>query len=180
MNVYLLRAAANKNRGLIMTAGNLFEFIRRFNGVPMKRSWTDITVGWDPDMRRLPKGDFPSLATNVPVFSRKAATTLADLLEGNGEMLSTTIAGEEYFLFNVTRVIDALDESKSDIVRFEGKSKIMDIETHSFLAEKLEQTVIFKIPQIPTMDVFVTDPFVERVQSAGLKGFRFPLVWTSA
>jgi hypothetical protein len=80
MNVHFLRAAANKNRGLIMSVGDLFEFARRFNGVPMKRLWTDVTIGWDPDMLKLPKGDFPSLVTNVPVFSRKAATTLADLL----------------------------------------------------------------------------------------------------
>jgi hypothetical protein len=89
------------------------------------------------------------------------------------------IAGEEYFLFNVTRVIDALDESKSDIVRFQGKSKILDIESHYFCEEKLARTAIFKIPQIVTMDVFVTDLFVERVQTEGLKGFRFPLVWHS-
>lgn len=180
MNVYFLRAAANENRGVIVTAGELFEFSRRFNGFPMKRPWTDVTIGWDPDMLRLPKGDFPSLITNVPVFSGRTARVLADLLEDNGEMLPVIISGEEYFLFNVTRVIDALDESRSDIVRFEGKSKILDIEGHWFIEERLGKAIIFKIPQMITSDVFVTEPFVQRVRSTGLKGFRFPLLWSVA
>jgi hypothetical protein len=55
----------------------------------------------------------------------------------------------------------------------------MDIDVHVFFPEKLEKASIFKIPQVPTMDVFVTDMFVERVQSAKLKGFLFPLLWSS-
>ena len=178
MNVYYLRAAANNNRGVIVTVGDAFEFARRFNGVPMKHPWTDVTIGWDPDMRRLPKGDYPSLFTNVPVFSRKAATALADLLEGNGELFPVLISDEEYYVFNVTRVIDALDESRSKIITFDGSSRVMDIDVHCFVAEKLENATIFKIPQVPTMDVFVTDALVERVQSARLKGFKFPLLWS--
>jgi hypothetical protein len=179
MNVYYLRAAANRNRGVIVTAGDAFEFARRFNGAPMKRPWSDVTIGWDPDMRRLPKGDFPSLFTNVPVFSRKAATALADLLKGNGEMFPVVISDEEYYVFNVTRVIDALDESRSEIIRFDDTSRVMDIHSHFFLPERLEEASIFKIPQVLTMDVFVTEVFVERVQSAKLKGFKFPLLWSS-
>jgi hypothetical protein len=179
MNVYCLRAGANNNRGVIVMIGDAFEFARRFNGCPMNHPWTDVTIGWDPDMRRLPKGDFPSLFTNVPVFSRKAATALADLLEGNGELFPVLISDEEYFVFNVTRVIDALDESRSEIIRFDGSSRVMDIDVHCFVAEKLENATIFKIPQVTTMDVFVTDAFVKRVQSARLKGFKFLLLWSS-
>jgi hypothetical protein len=50
-----------------------------------------------------PKGDFPSLIPGTPVFSRKAVVELRDMLDGNGELLSTFIGPEEYFLFNVTQ-----------------------------------------------------------------------------
>jgi hypothetical protein len=152
--------------------------MHRFNGLPLKPSWKDVTIGWDPDMRRKPKGDCPSLFTHIPVFTPRAVDALSDLLEGNGELLPITIDLEEYFLFNVTRVIDALDESGSEIVRFDDSSKILDIDVHCFCPEKIDKATIFKIPQIPTMDVFVTEVFVERVKSGRLKGFEFPLLWS--
>ena len=179
MNVYYLRTAANKYQGLIVTQGDWSPFCDLFNGVPVQRPWTDVTIGWDPDTRRKPKGDFPDLFTHIPVFTPKAATALADLLEGNGELLPILIAGEEYLLFNVTRVTDALDESRSEIIRFDDSPKILDIDVYCFFPEKIGNTTIFKIPQMVTSDVFVTEEFVDRVRSARLKGFEFTLLWSS-
>lgn len=177
MKVYVLGADSDRYESLIMPGGGLYEFAGRFNGSPMKNSVSDAKIKKDP--RRLPKGDFPSLIPNVPVFSRRAVEALRDLLEGHGEILPVMISGDEYFLLNVTRVVDALDESNSEVIRFEGSSKVLNIRSHSFYEEKLFGIMIFKIPQVITMDVFVTDAFVERVRSAGLKGFWFPLVWSS-
>ena len=177
MKVYLLRADSDHYESLIMPGGGLYEFAGRFNGSPMKNSVSDAMIKKDP--RRLPKGDFPSLIPNVPVFSRRAVEAMRDLLESHGEILPVMISGDEYFLLNVTRVVDALDESNSEVIRFEGSSKVLNIRTHSFHEEKLFGIMIFKISQVITMDVFVTDAFVERVSSAGLKGFWFPLVWSS-
>jgi hypothetical protein len=179
MNVYYLRAAANNYQGLIITQGNWRPFSDLFNGFPVNRPWTNVTFGWDPDVSRLPKGDCPLLFTHIPVFTTRAADALSDLLESNGELLPIVISGEEYFLFNVTRVIDGLDESESEIIRFKNSSRILDIERHCFLHEKIDKATIFKIPQMVTSDVFVTDVFVERVKSARLKGFKFPLLWSS-
>ena len=179
MNVYYLRAAANNYRGVLAVGRDRREFYHLFDGSAMTRPWGDVTIEWDPDMRRLPKGDFPSLFIHVPVFSRKAVMALADLLEGNGELFPVPISGEEYNVFNVTRLIDALDESRSEMIWFEGTSRVLDINVHCFFAEKLDKAAIFKIPQTLSMDIFVTEVFVERVQSAKLKGFKFPLLWSS-
>jgi hypothetical protein len=176
MKVYELGADSDHFESLLMTAGDLFEFARRFNGKPMKRPWTDVTIGKDP--RRLPKGDFPSLIPGVPVFSPRAVSALRDLLVGNGEILSVSIMGEECFLFNVTRVVDALDEPNSVLDRFDD-GRVFYIEHHSFFPHKLQGLSVFKIPQMVGDSIFVTDVFVERVESAGLKGFWFPVVWSS-
>ena len=178
MNVYYLRAAANNYQGLIITQGNWRPFSDLFNGLPVSRPWTNVTFGWDPDVSRLPKGDCPLLFTHIPVFTTRAVDALSDLLESNGELLPIVISGEKYFLFNVTRVIDALDESRSEIIRFDD-FEIMDIEVHCFFPEKIGDAAVFKIPQMVTSDVFVTDVFVDRVKSARLKGFKFPLLWSS-
>lgn len=177
MKVYMLLADSDHYESLLMPGGDLYEFARRFNGKPMKR------LGGDPKIKkyrgRLPKGDFPSLIPGVPVFSPRAVEALRDLLEETGEIFPVTISSEEYFVFNVTKIVDALDEPNSEVIRFKGSSKVLNIRSHSFYTEKLFGIVIFKIPQVITMDVFVTDTFVERVHSAGLEGFWFPAVWSS-
>jgi hypothetical protein len=180
MKVHVLRADSDHYQGLVMTAGDLFEFARCFHGKPMQGLWTDVKIGVDPDSYSLPEGDFPSLIPDVPVFSPKAIAALRDLLVGNGEILPVTIVGEQYFLFNVTRVVDALDEENSEIIRFEGSSRVLNIREYAFFHRKLSGRVIFKIPQMLDGWIFVTDLFVKRVQSAGLKGFWFPVVWSSA
>jgi hypothetical protein len=179
LNVYMLRADSDHFKCLIMPNDDLFDFARRFNGKPMNCKTFYEIICVDPDSYSSPKGDFPSLIPGVPVFSRRAVVELRDLLDGNGELLSTFIGPEEYFLFNVTRVIDALDVSRSDVIRFENSSKVLDIDSHVFYRGRIGGIPIFKIPQVLTMDVFVTDRFVDRVHTAGLKGFWFPLVWSS-
>jgi hypothetical protein len=175
MNVYQLDGVADRYQGLILKVGNLSEFVQRFDGRPMNGPCADVTLQWDP-ADRLPKGDFPWLV-GVPVFSSRAIHALGDLLEGHGEILPTTIEGEQYFLFNVTKVIDALDEANSEVIRYVGSAKVLRIPRYIFSAEKLTGIVIFKIPHF--YRVFVTDSFVERVKSAGLKGFWFPRLWST-
>jgi hypothetical protein len=165
-------------RRLTMPAGDLDEFRRRFEGTPMKLPWTDVTIGWVAESS-LPKGDFLHLVLGLPIFSSRAINVLGDLLEGNGEILPTTCEGDQLFFFNVTKVIDALDESRSEVIRFDGRSEVMRVARYAFFSEKLTGAVIFKIPQFLTGRVFVTDPFVERVRSTGLRGFGFPRLWST-
>ena len=178
MKVYTLRADVNKYRGLYYkNADDVVDFNRRFDGTSLKRNWSgQEKFAFIP--RRLPKGDTPGLSTHIPVFNSKTVKVLADLLQSNGELLPITCDEEEYLVFNVNRVIDALDESNCEIKRF-SDGGIMDIVRYSFVEEKLIGIVIFKLPQDLLGSVYVTDPFVERVKAAKLKGFKLPLIWSS-
>jgi len=178
MKVYTLRADYNRYRGLYYTnEDDIIEFNRRFDGTPLKKVWAGKEdFAFVP--RRLPKGDTPGFSTHIPVFNHKAVRALADLLEGNGELLPLTCGVEQYFVFNVTNVIDALDEANCELERF-SSGRIMDVVRYCFHEERLAGTTVFKIPQAVLMDVFVTDPFVERVKTARLKGFKFRLIWSS-
>jgi len=179
MKVYKLRADSDHYQGLIMPDGNLYEFARRFNRVPIERSYANEKISVDPDTRSFPKGDYPSLIPNVPIFSHRALLALRDLLDANGDIFPVVIEGEEYYFFSVTRVINALDQLASEIVRFDDSSEILNIRSHSFFRKKLSGAIIFTVPQASDMDVFVTDAFVKRVHAAGLKGFWFPIIWSS-
>ena len=177
MRVYILGADGDTFRPiyLAMEDGGL-EFTRRFNGTPLKNPLT----GNEPFRfvpRILAKGDTPAYDPTIPVFNRRAVNTLADLLEPNGQLFSFMCQDEEYFLFNTTRLVDALDEDNCDLERFDD-GRIMDIDRYAFFMEKLRGETLFKLRQDPLGSVYVIDPFVQRVLETGLRGFRFPLVWS--
>ncbi len=178
MNVYVLDADVNKYKGIYyVNSDDIVEFNRRFDGSSLKKNWTgQEEFGFAPDRR--PKGDTPGLSSHIPVFSRRAVEILGDLLKDSGELLPITCEGEDYFLFNVTRLVDALDEDASGLERL-STGRIMAIDRYSFVKSKLMGVDIFKLPQKPLSYPYVTDAFVRRVEDSGLKGFKFRLVWSS-
>ncbi|OHV69416.1 hypothetical protein LCM4577_22780 [Mesorhizobium sp. LCM 4577] len=133
-----------------------------------------------PVMRRVEGGerlssDFPWLGEHAPLLRRPAVDALADALRPYGELVA--LRGEEVWLLNVTHVIDALDEARSQIVRFYD-GDILAIERYAFDAEKIGTAEVFKLP-MRASPVFVDDVFVERVRKAGLRNVSFEPVWTS-
>lgn len=178
MNVYILDADVEKYLSIYYSnSDDIVEFNRRFDGSSLKKSWTgkeEFEFGQD----RLPKGDTPGLSSHIPVFSPRAVEILADLLKDGGELLPITCEGEDYFLFNVTRLIDALDQDESELERL-STGRIMAIDRYSFVKSRLMGVNIFKLPQKPLSYPYVTDAFVRRVEESGLKGFEFRLVWSS-
>jgi hypothetical protein len=178
MHVYILDADVNKYREIYYAnEEDSIEFYRRFNGAPMRNRWTrNERFLFYPSRKR--NGDTPGLTAHIPVFSPRAVLALGDLLEDNGELLRITCEGEEYYLLNVTRLVDALDEPNCQIVRFDD-GRIMKIDGYSFVEEKLIGVGLFKVPQKPLGNVYVTDHFVSRVKAAKLKGFKFPRIWST-
>ncbi|CDX56793.1 conserved hypothetical protein [Mesorhizobium plurifarium] len=133
-----------------------------------------------PVMRRIEEGerlssDFPWLGEHAPLLRRPAVEALAAALRPYGELVA--LRGEEVWLLNVTNVIDALDEARSRIVRFDD-GDILAIERYAFDAEKIGGAEVFKLP-MRASPVFVNDVFVERVRNAGLRNVSFEPVWTS-
>ena len=81
----------------------------------------------------------------------------------------------EYYAYNVTNVVDALDMDKSDLKLF-SDGDVMDITQYVFHEHLLLNELIFKIPQKKAL-VYVTDAFVKRVRDEELLGFHFPEVY---
>lgn len=178
MRVYVLGADVGRFRQIgFATSRSLFRWYQRFDGTSQTRYWSGkVKFKFEP--RADPKGDIFSLLGGAPIFSFKAVKSLSDLLEPSGELLKLRCQKDTLFLYNVTRLVDALDVDNSDLARF-SDGAILDIEWHSFREDRIRAEVVFKLPELRLGRPYVTEPFVQRVRDTGLKGFRFRLVWST-
>jgi hypothetical protein len=175
MNVYILKHDANRFQNLGCIGEDYIDWLQRFDGSSLASSWKPLTVEVIPEEDDPPASDFPALALHMPIFSKKATLALKETLDKHGELLPLLCKDGEYYAYNVTRVIDILNEDKSNLVRFPN-GRILDIKDYSFNSAELGDCPIFKLPQTPLMDVFVTEAFKQKVEESGLTGFTFKFV----
>jgi hypothetical protein len=93
-----------------------------------------------------------------------------------GEFLTVTIENEDYYAYNLTNIIDGLDEEQSEVKRFVSSGRIMRIVKHEFVPEKVKEQIMFKIPQDPG-SIYVSDLFVEKYNQHELVGLKFREIW---
>jgi hypothetical protein len=135
----------------------------------------------EEDARR-PLSDHPPLGAGVPVFSARAADALRDLLAPHGEFLP--LAGVPCVAFQVTRVLDALDEARSGLSRVAGHAGhpgfVSQVTRFALRPEALGDAAIFRLASVPESEPFVTAAFRSRARAAGLTGMRLEPVWPVA
>jgi hypothetical protein len=178
MNVFILHADGDRYQNLVFTSKKDWAILRQFGKRDQLSSWPAPAVEVfrdDKFHRNLRPSDFPSLMGAL-VFSVRAVNALQWLLRENGEILPLCCTEGEYYAFNLTTSIDALDESNSEVERFESSGSIMQINKYTFFADRLHGATIFKIPQ-SRAKIFVTDKFCQMVTDNGLLGFEFVNVW---
>jgi hypothetical protein len=149
------------------------------NGVPRLSTWKPIAMEiiHEDEGQRLLESDSPWLGSDALIFRAKAIDALGSLLRESGELLPLVCDEAELWLFNPTRVVDALDEAASDTERV-PTGRIVWINRYVFKPEVLRGIDIFKISTLRVSPVFLGERFVERWTSAGLKGLEFVKVWT--
>lgn len=178
--MYRLQAEREGYRWLTLAQEPDPGLVSVMQGLPAAGVWTTpavATLELDFDGHgTLPLPDYPVFSTSA-VLSRRAVDALLDLLVENGEILPLDCDEGEFFVFNITRVLHALDERQSELKRFgrNGRGRVKTIVRHAFIPERLT-SAIFRIPQKP-LRVYVTQGFVDRVEAAGLTGFHFSHVW---
>ncbi len=151
----------------------------------LARGWSPPTfelAGSDEFRSFLPKTDFPTFTIATMVLSARAVGRLGPILRASGEVLPIHIRNDpgEFFLFNVTRVINAVDMQRSRFVRFRDGG-IMKCELLVFDPARLPQeAVFFKTTQMgKCTEIFATDSAVKAVEDARLTGSEFRLVWSN-
>ena len=122
--------------------------------------------------------DYPCVDFVIPAFSQRAIEVLRPLLEPHGELLPLeSQTKSRFYIFNILTITDALDRSRSHCSFWcDRPTTATGIDHFEFHRNKLAGLSIFRIRELP-MSVFVTNAFKERVEGAGLAGFRFSKVW---
>jgi hypothetical protein len=156
-----------------------FETINaEINGESRQSSWKPVPMRLirEDKGRKLTSSDSPWLGAHALIFRANVESALGPLLRENGELLPLACQEADLTIFNPTRVIDALDEEASSVVRFSG-GRIMMIRRHVFHPEVIRDIDVFKIPNLRVSPTFVSHRFVDRWKMSGLKGLEFRQLW---
>ncbi len=178
MNVYRLSAEPEKYRPLALVRESDVSKLTDLHDGLAPQPWNPVAVEWldEGDSATKPLPDFPSFG-GVPAFSRRAIETLKPMLERSGTILPLAMrGGDDFFAYQVSTCIEALDEDASVLSRF-STGRIMSISKYVFIPDAIS-SAIFKVPQ-RRAEIFVTDAFVEEVTRAGLTGFVFDHLYSA-
>lgn len=177
--VYKLRYAEGYEWLLPIDEGD-FDLLR-LDGHPRANSWRPVRM---KRLKRSEQGqtlkpsDFPSCSGgDMLILSRAAKEKIGAELERFGELLPLACDEGEFWVFNVTSVVDGLDESRSQVLRASDTGAVLMIRTHAFRPSELARAEVFKLPQTLRGLIYVTRSFLEKVQGAGLAGLEFEQLW---
>jgi hypothetical protein len=156
----------------------------RFDGQPRRASWkpvrmTRLTTTESGQLLR--PTDFPACSGgDMLLLSGAARGELQAELERFGELLPLHCDDGEFWAYNVTRLVDALDEGDSQVLRATDTGAILMIRRHVFRPQLLGNAHIFKLVQMTWGLIYVTDEFTKIVAASGLAGLGFSPVWAGA
>jgi hypothetical protein len=150
------------------------------DGTPRHATWRSppMRLIREDEGKSLARSDSPWLGSHALVFRQRVLAELEPLLLANGELLPLACSEPDLVILNVTRILDALDEDASGVVRF-SNGRIMRITRYAFRPDVVSGVDIFKIPNLRISPTYVSDRFVERFKAAGLRGLVFNTVWSS-
>ncbi len=126
----------------------------------------------------LKKSDSPWLGSHALIFKECVVESMRLFLENFGEFLPLENDECTLYLFNPFCMIDVLDQEKSKIQRFKD-GRVMIILQYCFLKDKIQDTHVFKIPNLRTSPTFVSDNFVKLWTEYNFRGIEFEKIWQS-
>ena len=147
-----------------------------FNGNKKLSSWNSIDFYVDNPL--LKKGNTVHIAAGVIAYDELSADKLSYFLEMSGELLPIVVDGENYYLHNITEVINAMDSDET--VWNERQGVKTHILKYSFHKSRLSEPSLFKIPETPNADIYAysglkdpEDEFYSVYATLGLEGLIF-------
>ena len=151
--------------------------IKSFDGRGQYGSWYPVELERLEPEKGLGLSDAPGFYSHIPVFSENAVTILKKYIDYNAEILLTRFNEGNYYIINVTNVLECINWSDSKYKMFPDNKRVMRIEEYQFVEKKVKNQDFFKVKEETIKNAFVSDSFRETVICSGLTGFTFELVW---
>lgn len=149
-------------------------------GEKIKHKWKPLKAVY-----KKKKGEsfhFPYLTPGKLVLNDKSLSILKPLIVDLVEILPLQNAEYNFFICNVTNILDCVDHTKSVPIISRATNKVFSYE-YMYLHEDMiigsEKRHIFKVPELVRTRIYVSDEFRNTVLDAGLKGLDFHQVWDS-
>ena len=180
LSIYQPQIRDNVELALPLREGD-FEVVTTLAGTRHTTEWTPLPVEVVSveSGAQLEYSDFPYFGDHVLVLSDQARELLAPIVEDKGgELLPLACRARRLWLLNAYAVVDALDQDRSVVERFES-GRIMRIEKLAFLADRLQGLNVFKMAQDERGPLYLRDAFVRAIEATPLVGYGFRLVWTN-
>jgi hypothetical protein len=106
--------------------GSDYEVFYSFDGSLLASSWKPVAVKRVrmDEQSEFKASDFPWLGGHIIIMRGRARLALNDFWMNNGELLPlSTTDGVKLCVLNVTKVLNVLDEEKSEIIKFKVQKK---------------------------------------------------------
>jgi len=144
------------------------------DATPKLSTWRPIRVRTFDEKggKRKPIADISGMV-GLTLFSERAYEVTHPLLKGCGEFLPFICGSQRLWGFNVTRLIDCLDENASELVRFPSTGRVMDVRTYVFQDVGDLGVCIFGIPQFKGIRTYSTEATRDLFTDHGLTGMSF-------
>ena len=179
MKIWKLGTEVDKYDNLQRMESWSWEETQSFDGRNKSECWDPIKVKRMEPEKGLSLSDTPWLNTPIPIFSGRVKKAMESFLGDAVEFLPITFDEGEFWIVNVTNVLDCIDYEKAKLRRFASSGRVMLFEKYCFIKERVMDENIFKIPELPIMYPFVSDRFKEQIELNKFCGFKFELVWDS-
>lgn len=173
MRVYELRSNDNYQKIILKNESKWPSIIDDFKSGEKIESWEPIDVVIEDKKRK--KSDFPTLMSIIPTFSANSVKCLENILKNHGQLLSLRCKEGEYYFFNVLTVVEAINDTKSQVLKFED-GRIMYVLKYVLKKIDYSKIPIFKLHNLLSFSTFVNEEFFTIVNENYLKGYYFNMV----
>lgn len=144
------------------------------DGRDLKAGWTALQVRPFDEKggSKKPIADISGMV-GLPLFSAHAYDATRGVLEKCGQFLPFRCGRETLWGFNVTKIVDCLDEEKSTVTRFRT-GRVMDISRYTFKPMIADLGVcVFGIPQLGGSRYYATEGMKRFFEDEGITGMSF-------
>jgi hypothetical protein len=160
-----------------------YETINRIvAGIERNPTWIPIAVKriQEDEGKKLRPSSCSWFGTDVLVFREDVCKVLGTYLTRFGSFLPLECPEAELYLFNPTKVLDALDAEASKIKRGDKTGVVISVESYIFRPKVVQDALIFKLPRLQPGTAFVSEEFVDLWCQSDLTGLDFQLIWDSS